>query len=214
MSSSPMPSARLGGWLLALSPLAFVLVVLVNVWAFATAGIGAFVDIAPAQMARIRPAWIASVVMVFLANGIGTVGTMLVARALVPTRARRLAIVTIAVAVPVLTVGLADTGLRIAASWSTEPRLGDNGLYALSDGMLSGSVLAATVLAVVLLAATMYVSGRHRVAGVVVGVVAVVAFVISIAANDYTPPFVVALLWCPLGIAWLRRTQGRSNLTA
>lgn len=209
MTTSPIPPARVGGWLLALSPLAFVLVVLVNVWAFAAADIGAFVDITPAQMARIRPAWITSVTMVFLAGAIGVVGTMLVARALVPTRARRLAIVTIVLAVSVLIAGIADTVIRIAASWSVEPRLGDNGLYALSDGVLSRTIFAATVLLIVLLATTMHVSGRHRAAGLVVGAIAVVAFLISIAAYDYTPPFVVAMLWCPLGIAWLRGARRR-----
>ena len=77
-------SSRVGGWLLSLSLVGFVVVVVVNIVAFTSAGgsgIGLFADITRAQMDALGGVWALQVILVRLAILVGDVGLLLVARA-------------------------------------------------------------------------------------------------------------------------------------
>ncbi len=210
----PMPAARTrgarwGGWLLALSPLSFVLVIIVNAFVFATTiGAGTFADITREQMNALGVSWALVNIMFPLAVVAGSAGALLVARSLVKSAGRVFAWASIGASILVVVGFVPYAPFRIAAMGFTEPTLGENPYYTAWDLPYTVAFALAPV-ATALLCAALYASGIRRTAAVVIGALSVVVFV-CFAIQLPLPPFVIAFLWCALGIAWLRAPrQGR-----
>lgn len=198
------PAARWGAWLMVLSPLYFVAVVVANVATLTSAKIGPYAEITRSQMDVLGAGWVLLNVMFPLAVVAGTVGCALAALALVRTHGAGTAWARAAVASAALSVlGMAPYApFRIAAMGFTEPTLGDNGLFSVWD-MAGMFAFGLAIVAVALLCAAMYFSGVRRTPALVVGVLAVVCGIATLAMVPL-PPFIISFLWLALGIIWLR----------
>lgn len=200
--------ARVGGWLLSLSLLGYVLVVVATVRAFATSGIGTFPSATREQFDALGGAWTLLALLVLLAAAVGDLGVVLVAQAVAASspEARGPARAAVAVAIAAVALGVVDAGLRVAAGGFAEATLGENGLYRVAEITSRVSFVAAAA-AIALVAIALRRSGQRRVAGLVLGVLALVVALLGAVAYDVVPPFALALLWTPLGIVWLTRLR-------
>ncbi|PWJ49874.1 hypothetical protein SAMN06264364_12440 [Quadrisphaera granulorum] len=213
---TPVPLQRTGGWLLIASLPAFVLVPVVNVAVLSGAGIGPFSDITRDQMNQLGNQWALVVLTVLLAMVIGNAGVSVVALTLRDPRGgprgARQPVLAAAAAVLAVAGGVVDAVLRIAAAGFDGARLGDDGLFRAAE-LASNVAFSASAAAIVLLAAAFSVTGIHRTTGTVVGALGTVVLLVSVVAYAFVPPFVLALLWLPLGVVWLLGTQRRGGVS-
>lgn len=203
-----IPGARLGGWLLSLSLIGFVVVVVANVAAFSSSGIGLFAEATRAQFDALGPFWALLALLVLVAATVGNLGVILLSRSLAASseRGRAAARAAGALAATSIALGVVDAVLRISAGGFSEATLGENALYRTAE--LTGRIaFVAAAAAVVLVAVALFRSGLRRVVGLVITVLAAVLTVIAAVAYEVVPPFAAALLWTPLGIAWLTRLR-------
>ncbi|WP_298130805.1 hypothetical protein [Micropruina sp.] len=206
----PHPSGKVGGWLLALSPLYFVILIAVNVWAFSANRIGLFVDITREQMDAIILNWVLANAIVTLTWLAGALGVVLISRVLLSGAARRWAALSVGVTVAAALAYLVSLVLRLTAVGFTGSRLGDDPSYALSEQIVNRVGWFGALIGVGLLCVALAVSRTRRVTGIVVGSASAVVLLLSVLAYDLTPPFLFGLLWTPIGITWLtglRRTR-------
>lgn len=200
-------ATRWGAWLLAVSPVFFVLVVVTNLGTFAAADIGLFDDITRAQMDALGFGWVLASTLFPLAFIIGSVGIALLAGSLgrrVPAT-RVWAWGSVGAAAVAILLFLPYAPLRIAAMGFTEARLGDNALYTAWD--TAGYIATdAAIAAVVLLCIALFVGTPHRTAALVLGILSIVLLIAAVAGLP-VPPFAISFLWCALGIVWLRRSS-------
>ena len=97
--------------------------------------------------------------------------------------------------------------LRIAAAGFSEGTLGQNALYALWE--IPFDVSRYLMLAsLALLCVSRWLATSHRASAVVIGALTLVV-AICYAAGLELPPFIASLLWCALGIVWLRAVRRR-----
>lgn len=202
VTTVPSLASRAGGWLLALSLPAYVLVPITGVVAFSRAGVGAFADITKDQMASLGGGWTVAVLTVYLALLVGNAGLILVALQLRRSAAAPWPLLAAATAVVAVIAGAVDAALRIVAEGFSEATLGENALF-LAAEIASNVAFSASALAIALLALAYFAGGAHRATGIVVGSLGAVLFLISLLAYAFVPPFALALLWVPLGIVWL-----------
>ena len=205
--------ARWGAWLLTLSPAYFALVVASAVASFAASGVGSFDTITRAQMDALGVGWALENTLYALALILGTLGTVLLAWSLTRRGGPHVAWSWAAAALGAVAIGLLIpyAPLRIAAAGFTEPTLGQNPLYGVWEVPYAVSwylVLGALVL----LCAAQFLGTRHRASSVVLGVLAL-GVILCFAVQVELPPFVVALLWCPLGIVWVRAQRRAARAT-
>lgn len=206
------PAGRVGGWLLALSPLGFVVVVASMAGIFASAGIGAFAEITRAQMDALGAGWAIAQALVALAESIVCLGAMLVAWTFVRTQGAGRTLAGAVLGSGAAVIVLVGLGLwnGIAVASFTTPTLGEDPRWTGGVPLVLSFGLA--VLQLVLLAALLWVSRARRVTGLVLGILGLVVLGVVVAAVDFVPPFVLALLACPMGISWLR--GGRSAVVS
>ena len=205
-SAPPTLRKRLGAWLLILSPLPFALAIAATVQVSTVHGPISFDDLTPAQMDEIAGWWILSSLAMGIAYGAGLVGTILVAREASAGRGRPWAAGATVVGAIGLALGLGFAAMRAAAVGFDATRLGDDSVYQV--GHVVGYVgYGFGMLALVLVSVAMYRGGVHRVGGLVIGIISLIALLAYVVAPPYTPPFTIALIWLPLGIVWLRGTE-------
>lgn len=196
--------ARVGGWMLALSPLGFVAVIATMAGVFSDHR-GLFVDLTRAEMDRIGAGWMISQSVVALAAAVIAVGAALIGLAL----ARRATVgrwaswgVIVLGALGV--VGIVPELLLAARQQQfATPALGEDPAWTLGAALLPFT-FGAAILQLVLLCTALWLSRARRTTGLVVGVLALVTLIAVAFAADYVPPFIAALLACPIGISWLR----------
>lgn len=196
---------RLAGWLLALSPVAFAVVTVAWGATFADTGVDNYTLLTPEQLADIRLGWIVLWAVYAAAVLVGAVAMAALNQALRGTPARALANasqVAVAVSVASMLTGLV---LRYAVLGFTEARLELNSLH---DAAYWTSLLAiwSAAVAVALTGIGLRTSGVLRRTGLVVALIAAGYVLVDVVlTRGELPPFVIALLWLPLGIGLLRR---------
>lgn len=203
MSIDMRSRGQLGGWLLAVSLLYFILLIVVNVWAFLAHGIGLFAEITRTQMDAIAVNWALMNVIVTLTSLAGALGVALIANNLRTSAARRWAEASIALAGLSALAAVVSLVLRLVAMGFTGARLGDDPAYLLSEQVVNRIGWFASLLAIGLLCIALASSGVRRITGIVVGCASAVVVLLSLFAYDFLPPFLVGLLWTPVGITWL-----------
>lgn len=217
-STAKVSGGRVGGWLMALSPLGYGALVASMAAIFASAvGLSSFDQITRAQMDALGGGWIAARVMVAAATTVVIAGAALVAwtlRRAEPAAARGLAWATVVLAVANLIAEFADVALGVAMASFSTPTLGEDPLWQLNSALLPWA-FGAVVLQLLLLCAALWVSHVRRGTGLVMGILTFVVLVVTGFAADSVPPFVVSLLACPVGISWLRgqRRRGSGSLS-
>lgn len=191
------------GWLLTLSPLAFVAVIVSYASTFAAAGIGLFTQITPQQMSGIAVGWVGSQVVFLLAIGMGSTGMFLLGGSLSLTSSSRWGRAVQTLAALALILSAAGAASNSALVNFTDARLGDNALYQLTLACGLGASVASA--GAVIGAGLGLVVGRMRRG--LGGVLAAGGLVLLAASltNLAVPPFTIALLWMALGISVLRR---------
>lgn len=202
---------RIGGWLLALSPLSFAglalmwLTVMSQVAARLPAG-AAQADITREVMDETRGLWIIGFVLSDVLSSVVIVGATLLALTLTKALAgtgRTLATVAVAVGVLVLVGYAVDLSLSIAASNFTTARVGEDPAYQFSNALFPW-IFGSAFLQLALLSAALWTTRLRPVAGLVLGILSLVALILTIVTGGYVPPFVLGLIGCPIGISWLR----------
>lgn len=218
MGAIEVSGGRVGGWLMALSPLGYAALVASMAAIFASSvGTSSFDQITRAQLDALGGGWVAARVMVVAATSVVIVGSALVAwmlRRTEPAAARGLAWATVVLAVVNVIAEIADIALGVAVMGFSTPTLGEDPLYRLSSALLPWT-FGAVVLQLLLLCAALWVSRVRRGTGLVMGIISFVVLVVIGFAAASVPPFVVALLACPVGISWLRgqRRHGGGSLS-
>jgi hypothetical protein len=198
--TAPTTGLRRPAWLLALSPLGFVVLIVAG---SAMIPPGLFDEITPAALATFGGGWIAFHALLVLAIAWGCAGVALVGAAL------RRPLGTAAAAAAALAV-LLEIGCAVVRSTmvtSTAPTLGQDGR---AGTALLLSLLAVWVayVATALCGLALRASGTLRRTGLIVAVLAVALLAVDIPTSGSIPPFAAALLWTTLGIGLLRRGTG------
>lgn len=197
---------RVGGWLMALSPVGYGILVASMAAIFAsTVGMGSFDEITRTQMDALGGSWLAARVLVAAATLVVIVGAALVAWTLRHTEpsAAGLARASLVLAAVNAIATIADVALGAAVMGFTTATLGEDPLSRLSSALLPWT-FGAVILQLLLLCAVLWVSRVRPITGLAMGVLSFVVLVVTVFAADSVPPFVVALLACPIGISWLR----------
>lgn len=191
---------RLSAWLLALSPVPFVVWLATTIAVMSGPGVTNSADLTREQMASIRVGWAVMWPLYALAVIVGCVAIVMVNREVRATPWSSLSQVACGVA----GLGIvADLVLSEVAAGFTEERLGLNGAFDAAMVASYAAIWAATV-AVILTGIGLRVSGVLRRTGTVVAIVAAVILVLDVLTRGF-PPFFVALLWLALGVGLLRR---------
>jgi hypothetical protein len=201
LTVSALPAApsrtRLAGWLLALQPLAWIGVIVGGLANFPP---GTFESWTPEVMAGIRGPWILFHLFIALAFVMGNAGLALVAAGLRESRARLPALAALVCAIGGIALIAVIAGLRWSVASFTEPTLGQVAAYRASDPIFIPAA-ALSVLATLATGVSLWQTGLARRTGLVVAVLAGLLLVLSFFVGG--PPFVLGLLWLPLGIALL-----------
>lgn len=209
--STRVTGGRIGGWLLTLSPLAFVglavmWLTLMNQVAAKMPPGSAQADITREIMDETRGLWILGFILSDVLSSVVIVGATLLAFALLRALSgtgRTIAAVTVAVGVLVLVGYAVDLSLSIAASNFTAARVGDDPTYQLSNALFPW-IFGGALLQLALLSAVLWTTRLRPVAGLVLGILSIVALILMIVTGGFVPPFVLGLIGCPIGISWLR----------
>lgn len=196
-------AGRLAAWLAALSPLGYVALVVLMASSFAsTIGATTFDELTRTQMDALGGAWIAARVLVTLATVIVILGATLLAWTLRQSSARGVAWTAFVLGILNTLAQVVSGAEGIVAMGFTTATLGEDPTWQRNAALLP-LTFGAVVLQLLLLCIALWLSGEHRTTGLVVGVLSLVILVVTAFAAEYVPPFVVALLACPLGIVWL-----------
>ena len=204
VQTAPVTGLRRPAWVLALSPLGFVVLI---VGGSLTIPPGLFDEITPTALATFRGGWVLFHVLLVLAVALGCGGVALVGAALRGPGNRALATSAVAVAALAVALEVGCAAVRVSLVTSTAPTLGQDGRY---GPALTLSLLAvwAAYVATGLCGLALRASGTLRRTGLVVAVLAGLLLVVDIATAGSIPPFALALLWTTLGIGLLRRGTG------
>lgn len=198
---------RAGGWLMALSPLGYIVLIATMAGVFAgTIGANTFADITRAQMDRIGIAWVLVHLMTAAAGIVPLLGAGLVALALLRAgiRAGRWAAWAVLILAAVNTLApIPDISGSVRQLAFTTPTLGEDPSWN-AGAVLLPLTFGACFVQLLLLCVALWLSGVRRATGLVMGVICVVALLVVAFAAPFVPPFAVALVACPLGISWLR----------
>ena len=191
---------RTAAWLLALSPLAFVVVTAAGAATFPASGVDDTSLMSPDQMDDIRTAWLLFWPVYAAAVVIGAVALVMVARGLVGPLARA---AQVAAGLSVVSI-LGNLVLNWAMTGFDQPRMGEHPLY---DPSIFLSLLAIWfgALGAGLVGLALRAGGRLRRTGLVVAVLAAVLIVVDTTLTQGAiPPFAVSFLWLALGVGLLR----------
>jgi hypothetical protein len=188
-------------WLLVLSPLPFVAWLAALVPAMSSTGVTNAADLTLAQMASIRGGWAAAWPVYAVAVLVGAVAMAMLNARLTAARGPATAS-QVAVAASAITI-VGHLALIELAAGFTEPRLGDNDLYAASQVLSYATIWCATA-AVILTGLALRASGMLRRTGLVVAIIAAALLLLDMATRAL-PPFMVAAFWLVVGIGLLRR---------
>jgi hypothetical protein len=202
-TAAPQRTPDRPAWLLVLSPLPFVAWLAALVPAMSSTGVTNAADLTPERMASIRGGWATAWPIYALAVLAGAA-----AMAMLNARLRRTAARGLATAAQAAVAGSAITivghlALIELAAGFTEPRLGDNDLYAASQVLSYATIWCATV-AVILTGLALRASGVLRRTGLAVAIIAAALLLLDVATRGL-PPFMVAAFWLVVGIGLLRR---------
>ncbi|MBS1905156.1 MAG: hypothetical protein JST33_01025 [Actinobacteria bacterium] len=200
----PVAGGRTGGWLLALSPLGYAAVIATMAGVYA--GVGAFGSITRAQMDELGAGWFGSHLLVMLAGWVPAAGAVLIALALLDGEIRSgrwAAWATVALGAVGAITAIPDLVASAQLQDFTTATLGEDPRWGTSTSLLP-LTFGACILQLVLLCAALWLSRTLRTTGLVMGVISLAVLVVVLFAAPYVPPFAIALLGCPVGIAWLR----------
>ena len=190
-------------WLLALSPLAFVALIVSAVLVLVPNKIGRFDTITPEQMAAIRIGWIINQFLLGMAITMGVAGLALLNRGLRPAATRLLSLlVTLAAALSVLCI-VGYVVLRVSMVGFSEDRLGLAPGYTFSNSLVLVALWCAQG-ATALTSLVLAKSGIMRRTAQVVGGLSLLLLVADILSRGAVPPFAVSLMWLALGVGLLR----------
>lgn len=205
--TAPITGGRAGGWMLALSPVGYVVVVVTMGMVFAgTVGAATFAEITRGQMDALGPGWAIAHIIVAAAAANVVIGAALIAGVI----ARRLggpsrALAWCSVAVGAVVLAMLAQGLwqDIAMAGFTTPTLGEDPRWNAGLAWLPVS-FGLPVVQLLLLCIALWVPRLRPLAGLVIGIVCLVALIVIAVAAEFVPPFVLALIGCPIGISWVR----------
>ncbi|ALJ20430.1 hypothetical protein AOA12_11145 [Microbacterium sp. No. 7] len=207
---------RAGGWLMALSPLGFAALIVLMAGVFGrTIGTSTFAEITRTQMDALGGAWAANRAIVAAAFGIVVIGAGLVAwahRNASPPAARAVARATVVLAAVNLAAGVLGLVDGLAAESFTTTTLGEDPAWMRSEALLPWA-FGAIVVQILLLCVLLWLSRTRRKTGLVMGVLSLAVLIVVAFAAAFVPPFVVALLACPIGISWLAGQRRRASLS-
>ncbi|GIF69221.1 hypothetical protein Ais01nite_72560 [Asanoa ishikariensis] len=196
-------SLRRPAWLLVLSPLLFVAWLAALVPVMSATGVTNAADIPPDQLGTVRWGWAIAWPLYAMAVLVGAAAMALINGRLRSTSGRALATASqVAVAGSAITV-VGHLALIELAGGFSEPRLGDNDLFAASQVLSYATIWCATV-AVVLSGLALRSGGVLRRTGLTIAIVAAVLLLLDVATRGL-PPFMVAVFWLVVGIGLLRR---------
>mgnify|MGYP001590325658 CR=1 FL=1 len=202
-------SSRLGAWFLAFAPAFYLPAVALNAGVIAPLlaqqGVGqrAFVDLSRDLMDVIQTAWIPFHASLYVATAIIPIAVVLGVRGMMLPAARgwRLgALFSSGVAIPLVVV---YSVLDVRAISFTTPTLGEDPFYAVAN-VLGYVVFGLTLVGLGCLAVILITTRWRPVLGWILAVGAALFLVVTVIAPLYTPPFVTALIACPLGVGLLR----------
>lgn len=207
--STMSTNLKSAGWLLVLSPLAFVAMIITGIATLFSNDIGNFDDIVAQQMAVIRSGWVAFHLFYALATTIGCIGIIMVSTRLLRTglngtRVRLIFVVSSACAALAILGVIWMFVLRSSLVNFTDARLGLASGYVFSDNLTQVSIYLGAV-ATGLTGLGLSIHGTLRRVGLVVAVITLLYLVTDIVFGQHLPPFVISLLWIILGIGLLRR---------
>jgi hypothetical protein len=203
-------SLQLPAWMLTLSLLPFIATVAAGLIGFMEKlPIGMrFDEITPPIMASIRTPWVLINLFIGLAVLNGSLAGIGLAYAVRKTQARPWLIAALGANLLALAVAIIGMMLRISVISFDEATLGENGVFRFVStlGYIGNPLI---FLATFFLSVGLAVSGLLRKIGIVVGVIGGLLFLLSYfpAASDKMPPFVIAFLWMPIGIALLLKQR-------
>lgn len=204
-------AARAGAWFLALSPLGFVIYTAFGLVFFVAAGVSLWSEIDRDLMTSLRLGWVIGQFVFVLPYLLGTVGVFCLARELLHTRARRLALATIVSAGAALLGAVAYATLMILAGGFTEGRMGLNVYGQLATGPVVQFAADPSAWSTALfLGMTFWRAEIRPTLGLVVAILAALAIVATVVAGS-APPFAVSFLWLALGIGWFKSARQRGT---
>ena len=198
---------RTGGWMMALSPLGYVVLIATMAGVFAgTIGANTFADMTRAQMDRIGFAWVLVHLITALAGVIPLIGAGLLALTLLRAgiRAGRWAAwATLFLTVVNILTPIPDIAGSVAQLGFTAPTLGEDPSWNAGASLLP-LTFGLCFLQLLMLCVALWRSGTRSTIGLVMGVICLVVLLVVALAAPFVPPFAVALIACPIGISWLR----------
>jgi hypothetical protein len=203
-------SLRLPAWMLALSLLPFIAVVASGLIGFiGNLPVGMRFDkITPPIMAAIQTPWILINLFIGVAVLNGTLAGIIIAYATREKQARPWMIGAIIVNSLALTIAIINMLLRMSVINFNEATLGDSSIFKFAStlGYIGNPLI---FLATLLLCVGLAVSGMLRKTGMVIGAISSLLFILAYvpAVSDSMPPFIIAFLWMPIGIALLLKER-------
>lgn len=189
-------ATRRTAWMLALSPLAFVVLV-ATVLAIDS---GPMSELSAARLANIAGMWIAYHVVYLVAVVWGAWCLVRLDRTLSGPLPR----ISGVFAVLGVLAGVALAVVRIAMLGAGSGRIGDLGTFPVAS-VLSMLAVWCVAVATVLTAVALSTEGMLRRTGLVVAVLGGLYVVADVVSGGGFPPFTVALLWLAVGVALLVR---------
>lgn len=195
------------GWLLALSPIPFALVVPMFLVTVTASGVPDSSQVTPEIMASIRPQWIALWVVYFAAVAFGAYAVGRLAREVGHTGGvftRRVALGSrVGAALSFVSI-TANLVLYLSLIGFDEPRLELSSTYELAYQLSLVSIWFGW-LALIFAGMALWSSGLLRRAGLVVATLAGLLGVVDVTTQGGIPPFVISFLWLAVGVGLLRR---------
>jgi hypothetical protein len=197
-------TARMLTW----SPLLFIAVVVLFTTAVARSGVEDSADITPAILDKVGALWPLLWLTLAAAQVFGSIGMIRLSRWLATdddsTTALLARLTAVAAAV---TIGAALVGGAFGISLMAADdfvRMGDLVQYD-AQYVVNFVAIASAYVTIACAGAALHRSRRLRRTGLVVAIIATTALVVDLVSGGMVPPFVMALLWCGIGVALLRR---------
>jgi hypothetical protein len=203
LAVSTQPAAlsrtRLAGWLLALQLIGWLGAIFAGLANFPPSEFDTWT---PATLAGVQASWLLFHVFIALAIVVGSAGLALIAARLRASGSGLLGLATLICAIGAMALIVVVAALRVSIVGFNAPTLGEVRAYQLSDPLFR-TADAITLLATLSAAIGLWQSRQARRTGLVVAILCGPLLLVSF-LNEL-PPFVVGLLWLPLGITLLLR---------
>ncbi len=201
-------SSRVGLWVLALSLLAYLPPVLMNVFVI-DPGLAwqgpprPFTTMTPEDMDRIRPGWVVFRIVVLIAALLGCAAMLPVLSALRGTSARLWATLGLIAATAALVLGPVFLVFDLLSVSFETTTLGEDSRAVIANAVGS-AVFDLSIAAIALLAWALRTAGIARRSCTVIAALAVACLVGALLAPSYFPPFIGGLLGTAVGVTALR----------